>query len=198
MSFKQEGAISTLSGENLKLGDNFAYLHSSVSSTESDITLCLAKARTAIDRLSITWKSDLSDKIKRDFFQAMAMLILLYRCTIWTLTKCIEKKLDGNYTRMLRAIWNKIWKQHPSKQQRFGKLPPISKAIKARRIKMRNIAREAKTLFCGPLLRAVPVLADQQELIYISSVRTQDVIWPYIYYQFYHIYPTPPLGQDMT
>ena len=30
------------------------------------------------DMLSIIWKSDLSDKIKRDFFQAVAMAILLY------------------------------------------------------------------------------------------------------------------------
>ena len=46
------------------------YLGSSVSSTESDISMCLAKARTAIDRLLIIWKSDLSDKTKRNIFQA--------------------------------------------------------------------------------------------------------------------------------
>ena len=33
------------------------------------------------------------------------------------------------------------------------------------------------TFFDGPLHMDVPVLVDQQELIYISSVRTQDVIW---------------------
>ena len=53
--------------------------------------------------LSIIWKSVLSDKIKRDFFQAVAVSILPYRCTTWTLTKRIEKTLDRNYTRMLRA-----------------------------------------------------------------------------------------------
>ena len=31
-------------------------------------------------------------KIKQDFFQAVAVSILLYRCTIWTLAKCLEKK----------------------------------------------------------------------------------------------------------
>ena len=30
--------------------------------------------------------------------------ILLHGCTTWTLSKRLEKKLDGNYTRMLRAI----------------------------------------------------------------------------------------------
>ena len=45
----------------------------------------------------------------------------------------LEKKLDGNYTRMLRAILNKSWRQHPTKQQLYGHLPPIMKAIQVRR-----------------------------------------------------------------
>ena len=73
----------------------------------------LTKAWTAIDRLSIIWKSDLTDKMKRSFFQAAVVSILLYGCTTWTLTKRLEKKLDGNYTRMLWAILNKSWWQHP-------------------------------------------------------------------------------------
>ena len=63
---------------------------------------------TAIDRLSIRWKSDLTDKMKHSFFQAAVVSILLYGCTTWTQTKRLEKKLDGNYTRMLRAILNNI------------------------------------------------------------------------------------------
>ena len=42
--------------------------------------------------------------MKRSFFQAVVVSILLYGCTPWTLTKRLKKKLDGNYTRMLRAI----------------------------------------------------------------------------------------------
>ena len=74
----------------------------SVSSTEKDIDMLLMKAWTAIDKLLIIWKSDLTDKMKHSFFQAVVMSILLYRCTTWMLTKRLEKKLDGNYTRMLR------------------------------------------------------------------------------------------------
>ena len=43
-----------------------------------------------------------------------------------------EKKLDGNYTRMLRAILNKSWRQHPTKQQVYSPLPSITKTIKVR------------------------------------------------------------------
>ena len=60
------------------------------------------------------------------------MTILLYRCTTWTLTKRMEKKLDGNYTSMLRVILNKSWEQHPTKQK-YGYLPPITKTIQVRR-----------------------------------------------------------------
>ena len=49
-----------------------------------------------------------------------------------TLTKRLEKKLDGNYTRMLRAILNKSWRQHPTRHQLYGHLPPITKTIKVR------------------------------------------------------------------
>ena len=115
MCFKR-GVISILSDEHLKLEDKFTYLGSSVSSTECDVNIHQAKVWTAIDWLSIIWKWDQSDKIKRDFFQAVAVSILLYRCTTWAQTKCTEKKVDRNYTRMQRAILNKFWKQHATKQ----------------------------------------------------------------------------------
>ena len=71
--------------------------------------------------------------MKRSFFQAAVTSILLYGCTTWTLTKQLEKKLDGNYTRMLRAILNKSWWQHPTRHQLYGHLPPITKTIQVRR-----------------------------------------------------------------
>ena len=104
-----------------------------VESTEKDIETRLTKAWTAINRLSIIWKSDLIDKMKRGYFQAAVTSILLYWCTTWTLTKRLEKKLDGNYTRMLRAILNKSWRQHPTRHQLYGNLPPITKTIQVRR-----------------------------------------------------------------
>ena len=130
---KKTGDISTLEGTPLKLVDKFTYLGSSVESTEKDIETRLTKAWTAINRLSIIWKSDLTDKMKRSFFQAAVTSILLYGCTTWTLTKRLEKKLDGNYTRMLRAILNKSWQQHPTRHQLYGHLPPITKTIQVRR-----------------------------------------------------------------
>ena len=133
MCYNHTGDISTLDGTSLKLVDKFTYLGSSVSSTEKDIDTRLTKAWTAINRLPIIWKSDLTDKMKRSFFQAAVVSILLYGCTTWTLTKRLEKKLDGNYTRMLRAILDKSWQQHPTMHQLYGYLPPITKTIEVRR-----------------------------------------------------------------
>ena len=101
MCFNQTGDISISNGSSLKLVDKFTYLGSSVSSTETDIDTQLAKVWAGIDRLSVIWKSDLLDKMRRSFFQAVVVSILLYGCTRWTLTKRMEKKLDGYYTRML-------------------------------------------------------------------------------------------------
>ena len=70
--------------------------------------------------------------MKRSFFQATVVSILLYGCTTWTLTKRPEKKLDGNYTRMLRAILNKSWRQHTTRDQLYGHLPLITKTIQVR------------------------------------------------------------------
>ena len=70
--------------------------------------------------------------MKRSFFQAAIVLILLCGCTTWMLTKWLEKRLDGNYTKMLWAILNRSWRQHPTKQLLYGHLPPIMKTIQIR------------------------------------------------------------------
>ena len=91
MCYNQTMDISTLDGTPLKLVDKFTYLGSSVASTEKDIDTRLTKALSAINRLSIIRKSDLTDKMKRSFFQAAVASILLYGCTTWTNTTAGEE-----------------------------------------------------------------------------------------------------------
>ena len=45
----------------------------------------------------------------------------------------MKLKLDGNYTRILRAILNRSWRQHQTRQRLYGHLPPITRTIKIRR-----------------------------------------------------------------
>ena len=180
MCFNQKGDISTLDGTSLKLVDKFTYLGSSVSSTEKDINTWLTKAWTAIDRLSIIWKSNPTDKTKCSLFQAVVVSVLLYGCTTWMLTKWLEKKLDGNYTRMLRAILNKSWQQHPTRRQLYGHLPPITKTIQARRTKHAGHCWRSKDEIVSDVLLWTPHMAiqkqdDQLEHTYSSYVMIRDV-----------------------
>ena len=178
MCYNQTGDISTLEGTPLKLVDKFTYLGSSVESTEKDIETRLTKAWTAINRLSIIWKSDLTDKMKRSFFQAAVTSILLYGCTTWTLTKRLEKKLDGNYTRMLRAILNKSWQQHPTRHQLYGHLPPITKTIQVRRTRHAGHCWRSRDELIrdGSPHMAAQKQDDQLERTFSSYVRIQAVV----------------------
>ena len=66
------------------------------------------------NHIKIIRKSDLSDKIKWDTFQDVAMSVLLYKYTTWWLTKRLEN-LNGNYTRMMRVL-EKSLKYHLNQQ----------------------------------------------------------------------------------
>ena len=156
MCFNQTGDISILNGSALKLVDKFTYLGSSVSSIETYTDTQQTKAWTAIDRLSVVWESDLTDIMKCSFFQAAVVSILLYRCTTWTLTKRIEKKLEGNYTKMLWAILNKARRQYSTKQQLFGHWPPVTKTIKIRRFRHAGHCWRSRDEFISDVLLWTP------------------------------------------
>ena len=116
----------------------------------------LAKAWTAINKLLVIWKSDLTDKLKHSFFQAAVVLILLYGSTIWTLTKHMKEKLNGNYTRMLWAILNKSWRQHPTKQQLYRHLSPITKTIQIRQTRHAGHCWKSKNELISNVLLQIP------------------------------------------
>ena len=94
--------------------------------------------------------------MKCHFFQAAIVSILLYGCTTWTLTKQLEKKFDSNYTRMLQAILNKTWRQHPTKQQLYSHLPPITKTIKVRQTRHAEHCWRSKDELISDLLQWTP------------------------------------------
>ena len=77
------------------------------------VNICLVKAWNAIDRLLIIWKSDLSDKSKWDFFQAVTVSVLLYECTIKMLTK-LHKNAACSLEQILEVIPHKTVTGLPS------------------------------------------------------------------------------------
>ena len=128
------------------------------------------------------WYSDLTDKMKRSFFQAAVTSILLYGCTIWTLIKRLKKKkLDGNYTRMLQATLNKSWRRHPTRHQLYGHLPPFMKTIQVRRTRHAGHCWRSRDERISDVLlwtqhMAVQKQDDQHENTFSNYGRIQDVV----------------------
>ena len=115
--------------------EDFTYLGSNIKSTDKDIQIRKAKAWAALNKLDKIWKSDLNINLKRNFFSAVVESVLLYGSTTWTLTKKQEARLDGCYTRMLRAALNISWEDHPTKRFLYGPLPPVTTKIRERRMR---------------------------------------------------------------
>ena len=107
--------------------------------------LTFENASTAKDRLSVNCKSDLSDKTKRDFFPAVAVYVPLYGYVTLYITKRLEKKLDGNYTNILRSVLNK---------QMYGHLIPIADTIQFAIRHAGHCWRYNDDLISGVLLRS--------------------------------------------
>ena len=84
------------------------------------------------------------------------MYILLYGWTTWTLTKPMEKRLGGNYTRMLRPVLNKSWKLHPTKRQLYGHQPLITKTIQGRRTRHAGYSWRGEDKLINDVLQWIP------------------------------------------
>ena len=76
------------------------------SSIEGNANIRIRKALTIVNMLMPMGKSNLSEKIKWEFFQAIAMSVLLYGSTTWTLMICQEKKLEDNIISLILLILN--------------------------------------------------------------------------------------------
>ena len=96
-------------------------------------------------------------------YQAAVVSILLYGCTTWTLAKRLEKKLDGNCTKMLRAISNKSWRQHPTRHQLYDHLPSITKTIQVRQTRHVGHCWRSKDELISDVLLWTPHMAGQKQ-----------------------------------
>ena len=156
MNLNQTGTVKTIADKPLKEAERFIYLGSEISSTANDIKIRIGKAWDAVDKMSSIWKLSLSDDLKRRFFRAVVEPVLLYGSTTWTLLKSHIKSLDGTYTRMLRAILNKSWKEHPTKYELYASIPPITDTIKERRMRFAGHCYRSKDELISSLLFWTP------------------------------------------
>ena len=88
-------------------------------------------AWVACHNLRSIWSSSLKKSIKIHLSLCTVESVLLYNSETWSLTKQMEKSLDGACTRMLRMALNVSWKQHMTNEQLYGNLPPVTSKIAA-------------------------------------------------------------------
>ena len=112
---------------------NYVYLGSYISSSEKDFTTRKGKAWTACNVINKILSSNLDNVFKLKFFKAVVEPIHLYGYETWTLSKKLEKSLDGTYTRLLMRVQNISWKTLP--YQTSTNLPPVSRLVQARRVR---------------------------------------------------------------
>ena len=85
------------------------------------------------------------------------------------------------YIYMLRAILNKSWRQHPTRRQLYGHLPPIMKTIQVRRARHAGHCWRSKDELVSDVLLWTPTYGQAKAgrpartYIYSSYVRTRDV-----------------------
>ena len=63
-------------------------------------------------------------------------IVLLYSSETWTVSKTLNKKIDGTYTRMLRMALNISWKAKLTNVELYGSLSKITSVIRERRLRI--------------------------------------------------------------
>ena len=145
MSFnqKEDHVLTNSEGITLKKVKYFNYLGSFIGSTAQDIDERIAKAWGAITSMTKIWESKLSERLKRNFFRATVESFLTYVATTWTLRKTLENRLNGSYTRMIRAALNKSWKEHLTKEELYKRIPMVTETIRKQRTSFAGHCRRA-------------------------------------------------------
>ena len=147
-----EGDIVTNAGTKLKCVEDFKYLGSWVHKSANDLNIRIALAWTALNKMTIVWKSSLSRQLKIRFFRATVESVLLYGSETWTLTKALKKRLDGTYTRLLRTALNVSWEDHITNRDLYQDLLPITEVIKERRLRFVGHCWRSKSELASKLI----------------------------------------------
>ena len=118
----QPVGLTSKSGEIIREVRNFKYLGGWMESAEKDFQVRKALAWTACHKLRKIWTSKIPRVLKLRLFTSTVESVLLYGSETWTLTKTLEKRLNGCYTRMLRMALNVSWRMHLTNKQLYQDL----------------------------------------------------------------------------
>ena len=178
MTYNQPGPvnITTRNGDSLEIVENFKYLGSWMESTEKDFEIRKALAWSSCHKLKKIWNSTLSRRIKVKLFTATVESVLLYGCAAWTVTKTLEKRINGCYTRMLRMALGISWKQKITNEQLYQELPPVISKVTERRLKLAGHCIRHPELSASSLVLWEPtagkVRVGRPTITYIDNLRS--------------------------
>ena len=116
--------------------DDFVYLGAWIGNSEKDFEIRKAKAWNALNKMNRAWKSKMKRKMKVRLFRSTVETILLYGSETWTITKSLGKRIDGCYSRMLRAALNIRRSDKVSNAEVFQEIPRVTEKIRTQRLKL--------------------------------------------------------------
>lgn len=131
-------------GSQLNEVNDFKYLGSYVADSMRDFMIRKGQAWDACNRLHPIWQSNIPRSTKLAFFRACVESILLYGSETWTMKKALQDRLDGTYTRLLMRVQNISWREHKTKAEIYGDIPPISSVVACRRTRFAGHCFRAK------------------------------------------------------
>ena len=121
--------ITSSNGKRLKLGQ-FIYLGSNVSSTESDINICISKAWTVINRLMTIWSFW---KIKKNIHPNYSRASTIIWLHLFNFNKTPGKKVRGKLCKdAAMLLWTNYGSSTPTKHQFYENLHSITQIIQVR------------------------------------------------------------------
>ena len=132
----QDSVLKTVNNENIKKVDNFKCLGAWIDNIANDVKVRKALAWKACNKLNKIWKSSLCKSLKLQTFLMLVESVLLYGDETWTLTKNLEKSINGTYNRLLRTVFNVSWSEHLTNRELYGNLPKVTDKIRERRLKL--------------------------------------------------------------
>ena len=118
-----------MNGKELKSVEDFKYLGSWINTAVKDWNTRIALAWTEANKINTIWTATTSKDLKMRFFRSTAESILRYGCGTWALAKTMAKRINGNYTILLRKIQNTTWKEKKTNGE-------LSNVIGARRLRL--------------------------------------------------------------
>ena len=116
-------------------------------------------AWSACNDMHKIWTSHLTRQLKVKIFRATIEPILLYGSETWTLSRKLEQRLDGTYTRLLMRAQNLCWKRHPTTSLIYGTLPRVSALVRSRRVQFAGHCYRAESEIVSSLLLWKPASA---------------------------------------